>query len=58
MLAEGVKEEFKMALDKGIFVVPVGCTGSMAAELYKEVINNFVTYCQLSRKLVHFFHEF
>jgi len=46
-LAEGVEEEFTIALRKGICVVPIGCTGSMAAELHKRVIDDFDTYYPL-----------
>ncbi len=44
LMANGVEEEFLMSVDKGITVVPVGCTGSIAAELHKKVLDDFDTY--------------
>ena len=42
--AEGVEEEFRLAVEKGLFVVPVGSTGSMAATLHRRVMDNFTEY--------------
>jgi hypothetical protein len=44
VLADGVEEEFAIASAKGLALVPVGCTGSMAAELHKRVLNHFNEY--------------
>jgi hypothetical protein len=46
-LADGVEEEFRIALSKGIAVVPIGCTGSVAAKLHQAVLNDFGTYYPL-----------
>ena len=43
-LADGMEEEFGLALGKQLFVVPVGCTGSMAATLHKRVLDHFDDY--------------
>jgi len=43
-LADGMEEEFRLALGKRLFVVPVGCTGSMAATLHKRVLDRFDDY--------------
>lgn len=44
VLADGVEEEFRLAADQRLVVIPVGCTGSKAAELHKRVLDNFATY--------------
>ena len=42
--ADGVEEEFKIALEKGITPIPVGCTGSMTTTLHKKVLDDFSCY--------------
>ena len=42
--ADGMEEEFRLASGKHLAVVPLGCTGSKAAELHKRVLDNFATY--------------
>ena len=42
--ADGVEEEFSIAVEKDIAVVPVGCTGSVAAALHRRVAKKFVKY--------------
>jgi hypothetical protein len=46
--ADGMEEEFRLAVEKRLFVVPVGCTGSMAATLHKKVLDHFDDYYPLS----------
>jgi hypothetical protein len=43
-LADGMKEEFDIAVKKGLAVVPIGCTGSMAETLHRRVLSNFSRY--------------
>jgi len=45
--ADGMEEEFRLAIEKGLFVVPVGCTGSMAAILHTRVLDHFEDYYPL-----------
>jgi hypothetical protein len=45
--ADGMEEEFRLAVEKRLFVVPVGCTGSMAATLHQRVLDHFDTYYPL-----------
>lgn len=40
----GVREEFEIALSMGKTVIPIGVTGSMASELYQEVIADVGKY--------------
>jgi len=40
-LADGVRKEFIIAMEHGAKVVPVGATGYMAAEIWKEVMGAF-----------------
>jgi hypothetical protein len=42
--AVGVREEFKIAVAGGIPVVPVGCTGSVAASLHETVRKDLSAY--------------
>jgi hypothetical protein len=46
--ADGMNEEFRIAVNRRLFVVPVGCTGSTAATLHKEVLNDFDKYYPLT----------
>jgi hypothetical protein len=45
--AEGVEEEFQLAVEMRLFVVPVGCTGSVAATLHQRVLDDFDRYYPL-----------
>lgn len=42
--AEGMEEEFRLAVQKGLFVLPVGCTGGTAATLHQRVLDHFDDY--------------
>jgi hypothetical protein len=42
--ADGMEEEFRIAVANRLFVVPVGCTGSMAATLHQKVLDRFDDY--------------
>jgi Sir2- and TIR-associating SLOG family/SIR2-like domain len=42
--ADGVEQEFRIAVDKGVKVVPIGCTGSLASELHDRVLGDFNKY--------------
>ncbi len=39
--ADGMRSEFDLAKDKGLYLVPIGASGSMSAELWNEVITEF-----------------
>jgi hypothetical protein len=41
VLASGMREEFELAVGRGLKVVPIGATGYMARELWEEVIRDF-----------------
>jgi hypothetical protein len=43
-LADGVAEEFELAVARHIPVLPVGCTGYQAAALHHRVLADFSTY--------------
>jgi hypothetical protein len=45
--ADGMNEEFRIAVNRNLFVLPVGCTGSAAAALHKEVLDDFDKYYPL-----------
>jgi hypothetical protein len=42
--ADGMEEEFRLAHRKGLFVLPVGCTGGTAAALHQRVLDHFNDY--------------
>ena len=42
--ADGMEEEFRIAVASRLFVVPVGCTGSMAETLHQKVLGAFDQY--------------
>lgn len=43
-LADGMKKEFDIAHQLGLSVIPIGCSGYVAKELWEEVINNISKY--------------
>ncbi|MCY3804001.1 MAG: SIR2 family protein [Gammaproteobacteria bacterium] len=43
-LSHGMREEFEIAKAEGLFLLPVGATGSMAKELWDEVSSSFDEY--------------
>lgn len=52
--ADGVEEEFKLAVAKGLFVVPLGCTGGTAQALHQKVLIDFDTYYPVPGYRRHF----
>jgi hypothetical protein len=42
--ADGMEEEFEIATAKRLSVIPVGCTGSVAASLHQRVLDHFTDY--------------
>ena len=46
--ANGVVEEFEIAATKRLAVIPVGCTGSVAASLHQRVLDDFVNFFPMS----------
>ncbi len=47
--APGVRKEFVVAKEKHHLLVPIGCTGYMASEIWNEIYNNFDEYyCVIS----------
>lgn len=43
-MAEGVREEFEIAVDRGVYPIPVGATGHVAHELWTAVTANSRKY--------------
>lgn len=41
VLSDGMREEFEIAKDEGLLLVPIGATGSMAEELWQEAKLSF-----------------
>ena len=39
--SNGMREEFEIAIANGLFVIPVGITGSISADLWNEVIQAY-----------------
>jgi hypothetical protein len=44
--AEGMEEEFELAVSQGLKVVPIGCTGYASKKLHQRVGAAFATYYQ------------
>lgn len=44
VLSNGMREEFEIARDKGLFLLPIGATGYMARELWDEVNSDFEAF--------------
>lgn len=44
VLADGVRKEFEIAHELGLALIPIGCSGSMAKELWTEVMANVSKY--------------
>jgi len=44
VLADGVRKEFEIAHELGLALIPVGCSGFMAQELWSEVMGNVSKY--------------
>jgi hypothetical protein len=42
--SDGVEAEFNIAVEKGLVVVPVGCTGSVSEKLHRKVMDSFPDY--------------
>lgn len=42
--SNGMRQEFELCVKAGVAPIPVGATGFMAAELWKEVTTNFTKY--------------
>lgn len=49
--ANGVVEEFEIAISNGLKVIPIGSTGYVAKELWQKVIDDFDTYYPLNPEL-------
>ncbi len=50
VLADGVRKEFEIAHELGLALIPVGCSGSMAKELWQEVMSNVANFYNESNK--------
>jgi hypothetical protein len=44
VLADGVEEEFSLAVDAGVLPIPIGATGYMAEKLWQKVMASFSDY--------------
>jgi hypothetical protein len=51
IVADGVLEEFKIAREKEIYVIPVGSTGYAALALSKEISENLASYDYLQKHI-------
>lgn len=44
ILSDGMKEEFDLCIEAGVRPLPIGATGYLAEDIWKEVWNNFEAY--------------
>lgn len=57
VLSSGMKEEFEIAKNKGIFLIPVCCTGGMAAELWNTIYADLNLYSYNTSELKDCFEK-
>jgi hypothetical protein len=50
VIADGVKKEFEIANNLGLALIPVGCSGHMAKELWDEVMADVSKYYDETNK--------
>ena len=50
--ADGVMSEFEIAKEYGNLIVPVGCTGFIASDVWNEINNNFDSYYKNNSSLL------
>ena len=50
--ADGMRAEFDLAKTKGLYVIPVGSSGGMAAELWSDVMGRMGTYFPKDTKTI------
>lgn len=54
----GMREEFEIAVANGLFVIPVGITGSISADLWNEVIQAYdESKLEHGKKITPLLHE-
>jgi hypothetical protein len=46
--ADGMLEEFRIAHEMKLVVIPIGCTGSLASQLHQQVLADFSAYFPVS----------
>ena len=54
-IADGVIEEFEIAVEKGLNVIPIGATGYASEELWKKVIEKFEAFYPNNPELKEYF---
>lgn len=58
ILANGMRSEYEIAKERHCLIVPVGCTGFMAQEIWKEVKENLsVFYTNVDDTLIAAFEK-
>jgi len=50
--ADGMRAEFNLAKERGLYLIPVGASGSMSQELWNEVTGNFGTLFPRNAKAI------
>jgi NAD-dependent SIR2 family protein deacetylase len=56
--SNGMREEFTIAVANGLFVIPVGITGSISADLWREVIETYdESKHEHGKKIASLLHE-
>lgn len=55
--SNGMVEEFEIAIKMGVKVVPIGCTGFVAEELWNKVMNNYQNFLPDSKELIDTLRE-
>ncbi len=50
--ADGVRHEFELAKRSGVHVIPIGASGSMAAELWNDVVSDLSSFYSMSLETI------
>ncbi len=50
VLSDGMKEEFNIAQELGLAIIPIGCSGFMAKDIWEEVMVEVSKYYDVSNK--------
>ena len=57
VLSNGMREEYEIAKNKGLFVIPIGATGYMAEQLWEEQNSEIQKNTNISEEMKQLFKK-
>lgn len=57
VLSNGMREEYEIAKDKGLFLIPIGATGYVAEELWEEQNSEIQKNTNISQEMKQYFEK-